>query len=219
MTKRIQTLCSLFPRAKVFADVGCDHGYCTRFMFDNGLCERAYITDISAKSLAKAEALMRAEIASGRCVSVCCDGLGGVPERCDFVLIAGMGGEETVSILQKAYLPEKFVLQPMKNADKVRAYLLEQDAKIIKDFTFCDGKFYDCIFGEGRGGDRYSEFEIRFGRDNLRTPSPDFLQKLRAERALLASLAGKRVSRENYEEILRRKREIDEVLDAIDQTL
>ena len=49
MTKRIREICSALPRVSVFADVGCDHGYCTRYMFERGLCERAYVTDIGKK--------------------------------------------------------------------------------------------------------------------------------------------------------------------------
>ena len=30
--KRIETLCSLLTAAEIFADVGCDHGYCTEYM-------------------------------------------------------------------------------------------------------------------------------------------------------------------------------------------
>ena len=34
-TKRIRTLCSLLEKTDVFADVGCDHGYCTEYMLKN----------------------------------------------------------------------------------------------------------------------------------------------------------------------------------------
>ena len=32
---RIKTLCSLLEDTDVFADVGCDHGYCTEYMLAN----------------------------------------------------------------------------------------------------------------------------------------------------------------------------------------
>ena len=56
--KRIDTLCSFLTPAKVFADVGCDHGYCTEYMLKNGLCEKAIFSDVSKGSLAKAEKLL-----------------------------------------------------------------------------------------------------------------------------------------------------------------
>ena len=47
---RIKTLCSLLEKTDVFADVGCDHGYCTQYMLESGLCERAIFSDISKGS-------------------------------------------------------------------------------------------------------------------------------------------------------------------------
>mgnify|MGYP003307993812 CR=1 FL=1 len=37
--KRIDTLCSLLDKVETFADVGCDHGYCSEYMLKNGLCD------------------------------------------------------------------------------------------------------------------------------------------------------------------------------------
>ncbi len=169
---RIANLTSLLGSCTVFADIGCDHGYLTEFMLKNHLCERAYITDISAKSLHKAEILLKQYIDAGICVPIVTDGLENVP-RCDFVLIAGMGGEEIVKILGKSDLPETFLLQPMRNAEGLRRHLVGRGARILLDYTFSDGKkYYDVIKGTAVGGDSYTETELRFGRDNLNGESP-----------------------------------------------
>ena len=97
--KRIDTLCSLLTKADVFADVGCDHGYCSEYMLKNGYCQKAILSDISKGSLAKAEKLLAPYIRQGKAVSVLGDGFFGVPKDVDEVLIAGMGGSEIVSIL------------------------------------------------------------------------------------------------------------------------
>ena len=76
--KRIDTLCSLLVKTDVFADVGCDHGYCSEYMLKNGLCEKAIFSDISKGSLAKAEELLAEYIEDGRAVSVLGDGFYGV---------------------------------------------------------------------------------------------------------------------------------------------
>ena len=54
--KRIDTLCSLLEKAEVFADIGCDHGYCTEYMLKNALCKHAIFSDVSRGSLEKAKA-------------------------------------------------------------------------------------------------------------------------------------------------------------------
>lgn len=219
MTKRIATICEVLPRAEVFADVGCDHGYCAQYMLENNLCGRAYISDVSAESLKKAEKLLEPYIAAGRCIPVCADGLEGIPEACNSVLIAGMGGEEIVHILEKFPLPETFVLQPMKNSEKVRSFLLSRGAKIEKDFTFQDGKFYDLIVGNACGGDRYSDFEIMFGRDNLKMPSREFLSKVRLERDKLRLRLKQNMRRESRAELSVRLRYYEEITDVFEDDL
>ena len=97
--KRIDTLCSLLKKADVFADVGCDHGYCSEYMLKNGLCNKAILSDISKGSLQKAETLLFEYVKEGRAVSVLGDGFYGIGKDVDEVLIAGMGGSEIVSIL------------------------------------------------------------------------------------------------------------------------
>ena len=97
--KRIDTLCSLLAPVKTFADVGCDHGFCTEYMLENGLCEYAVFSDISKGSLAKAETLLAPFVAAGKAKSVLGGGFYGVPSDIDEVLIAGMGGAEIIAIL------------------------------------------------------------------------------------------------------------------------
>ena len=162
-SKRLQRLCAEIKACTVFADVGCDHGYCAEYVLKNGLCGRCYISDISAASLKKAERLLSEYIAEGIAYSFCCAGMELIPKDADQVLIAGMGGEEILSILREGFLPERLVLQPMKNAAKVRKYLLEEGYSITRDYTFFDGK------------------SVWFGYDNLHHPTQEFLDYLKAE--------------------------------------
>lgn len=218
MTERIEKICSEIPRSELFADVGCDHGYCAEYALKNGLCARAYITDISVECLKKAETLLRDYILAQRCTPVCTDGLNGLPERPDCVLIAGMGGEEIVKILSTEYLPARLLLQPMKNSEKVRAFLISRGCKIFSDYTFfAEGKYYDFISAACSGGDSYSDWEISFGRDNLKSPSPAFVGKLRAEeQKLRAYLENSSLSRESRDALRERLYRMEAITDAID---
>lgn len=164
---RIAKLCSYLPPCKTFADVGCDHGYCTQYMLKNGLCERAIIADVSAKCLGKAEQLLKEYIDCGICSSVCCNGLEKI-NSADLVLIAGMGGEEIISILKNSYIPAEFVLQPMRNVKEVRQFLIDWGAEITCDDVFeSDGKFYFVICGKAVGDSRYTPAQLEFGKGSL----------------------------------------------------
>ncbi len=215
---RISVICAHIPACRIFADIGCDHGYCTAYVLEKGLCEKAYVSDISAACLKKAETLLHNEIAAGRCMPVCADGLDGVRDA-DCVLIAGMGGEEIVHILERAPIPERFVLQPMRNTEKVRRHLLARGVHIEADFTFEDGKFYDLIAGSSPGADEYSRFELRYGRDNLKSPGIAFLRKVRKETGMLREALAASANREQRESLLARLHELEAISDAIEERL
>ena len=180
LTKRLAAVCGELEKCDTFADVGCDHGYCTLYMLEKGLCRTAQISDISAKSLKKAQALLSAYIADGRVRPVVCDGLAGVDRGTEQVLIAGMGGEEIVKILSDGFLPPKLVLQPMKNAEKVRAFLLGRGYALLHDHTFyADKKFYDLIKAvKGGKQEDYNKDMLSFGRENIISPTEDFAKML-----------------------------------------
>lgn len=209
LSGRLETIVSALDETAVFADVGCDHGYCSREMLKRGKCRFAYLTDLSAESLKKADDLLKSEFA-GRYRALVANGLAGVPFA-DEVLIAGMGGEEMISILSAApFSPEKLILQPMKNAEKVRAYLIKHGYKPIIDYTFADGKFYDLIKAE-RGTCSYSEDELRFGRDNLLRRGEDFVRMIEGKIAVLTEALPK-MSEEEKEKTKKTIRKYKEVI-------
>ena len=204
--ERISYICSKLDECRVFADVGCDHGYCAQYMLKNNLCDRVIISDISAKSLLKAERALAKYAAEGRVTSICCDGLY-QGEVADQVLIAGMGGEEIVKILKQGYIPESFVFQPMKNAELVREFLIENGCCLTEDDIFKSGKYYYFII-KGRKSSSskkisaYGKGEIAFGRNSLKNPVlKEFLEE---EIAKLESYLSRPVSEESRAELTQR---------------
>lgn len=204
MTVRLDTLFSVLPECKKFADVGCDHGYLSLAMISSGKAKDVVCTDISAPSLQKCKELFKDKGLKAK--FICCDGLTKVDCDCDLVLISGMGGETIIDILSSSpFLPEKLVLQPMKNVDKVRSYVVSIGYKIVKDFKFfAEGKYYDVISLE-RGEDSLTLDEITYGRDNLQNPSEDFLNFLswtiEKKTHLLESLPDKEIAKKELEKI------------------
>ena len=183
---RLEVLLSLIPKCNVLADVGCDHGYLSKYALDKNLCNSVIISDISAKSLEKAITLLKPY--GNKVKSYVCDGLKAYENQADFAVIAGMGGEEICLILKGVKnLPNGLLLAPQKNNDKVRRLLIELGYKITNDFTFLDGKFYDVIKAE-KGEDSYTEKEFIFGRDNLKDRPEDFIKKLKKEEKLLSEV-------------------------------
>ena len=184
MTERLNFIFAEIPRCDTFADIACDHGYIAFAMLREGRCEKAYVSDISAKSLKKAQDLLTDYIVKGRAQGFVSDGFDNVPKT-DCALIAGVGGELITDILKRAEksgkLPDNLILQPMKHCDKVRRLVVKFGYRVKKDFTVkADGQFYDIIALE-RGKDKLTAEETEFGRTNVKELPPAFKEKIRVE--------------------------------------
>lgn len=175
---RIKKLCSYLSPCKTFADVGCDHGYCTRYALKNGLCETAVISDVSEKCLNKARKLLDDFVQRGAVTAKCCFGLDDISPDTEQVLIAGMGGDEIVGIMKRAFVPKNFVFQPMKNSRAVREYLLSNGAAIDCDGIFeSGGKFYTVIKGRSCGsGLEYTDAQLEYCHDLKSDAARKFLK-------------------------------------------
>lgn len=222
--ERIDCITARLEKTDIFADIGCDHGLMTKYMLDHDLCRRAYITDISEQSLQKAVTLLAPYIREGKCIPVVGDGIAAVPEPIDLVLIAGIGGEAIIHMIEDSYMPPRFLFQPMTRAYRLREYLLENGANIELDFTFSEGiprKYYDLILGTGYGGDRYSALQIRFGRDNVngRFPHPfleQALEELEYVNMRLSRPLHSKLSLHHYQQ---RREELEEAIHAVKKFL
>lgn len=179
LTKRLSAIVSSVPDCTVFADVGCDHGYIGISVLEQSIADRVVFCDISAPSLDKAKANCPAEL-SDKTAFVCGDGL--PDEECDCACIAGMGGLETIGILSRAErLPDKLVLQPMRNVTDVRKWLVANGYGICSDKMFAaQGKYYDLIVAtRGQEGLRNpNKLQLNFGKDNLVEIGSDFVEFL-----------------------------------------
>ena len=181
MTVRLNKIVQAIPTVATLCDVGCDHGYIGIGAYKLAKAQNVIFVDVSAPSLQKAQNnCANAQITS--CKFVHQDGLQNVV--CDCAVIAGMGGLETISILQNTQsLPQYLVLQPMRNQVDVRKYLLEHNYKITLDEKFCDVKYYDLICAEQTEEQMsLNSLQLKFGITNLSNPSQDFVQFLLEEK-------------------------------------
>ena len=219
MTERLQKIFFSIPNAKVFADIGCDHGYIAKAMLESGKCEKVIVSDISEKCLNKARELLSENIANGSAESVVSDGFDKV-FGVDVALIAGMGGSEIVGILSDkkyGFIPKRFVFQPMHDGEKLRRYILANEGYIERDFTFKDGKYYEVLVGGRRKKDApvqsYTEAEYEFGKENLETMPVAFVERINKLKGNIEKYLNEpNLQEESRVELLRRKERLQGVL-------
>jgi tRNA (adenine22-N1)-methyltransferase len=141
MTDRLNRIFEKLEKCGVFADIGCDHGYIAKAMLDSGKCEKAIISDISAKCLSKAQELLEVYLCSGKAESVVSDGFDKIG-FCDQALIAGMGGETIMEILAAAPWTKNgehlLLLQPQTKIEELRVWLSEQGYCCVEEKLVLD---------------------------------------------------------------------------------
>lgn len=148
---RLLSVAEMVPRSKCVVDVGTDHGRLPVWLVKSGIAERAIVTDISAASLKKAEALIKAHGLESKIEPRVGDGLSVVyPGEADTVIVAGMGGLLIRDILKNAphvtASVKTFVLQPMRAQGLLRKWLADNGYTIVDESLVREkDKFYEVI--------------------------------------------------------------------------
>ncbi len=167
---------------KLVIDIGADHGLLSKAILDENRSEFVVATDISSMCLKKSEALLDCYIKNNKAKCMVSDGLIGCGniKMCDKVIIAGMGGNEIIKILSEN--PQKdifnrFLLQPMQDADILRRFLSTNGYEIIKDEIIVErNKFYFVLeVVNSAKSKKLDELEIAFGRFYKNNNSAEFI--------------------------------------------
>ena len=125
---RLRMIADLVPAGSRLADIGTDHGYIPVALLLEGKIPGAIASDIGAEPLAHARRTALAYDVDPASIDFrLCDGLKGIGrEEADCIVIAGMGGDNIVAILDAAPWTMDgctLLLQPMSKAEVLRAWL------------------------------------------------------------------------------------------------
>lgn len=132
----------------VLADVGTDHGYIPIALVQKQRIAGAIAMDINEGPLARAKGHISAAGLDSYIQTRLSDGVQALEEgEADSILIAGMGGELVVHILEEGEkvcrAAKEMILQPQSELQKVREYLRKKRYKIMDEDMLCeDGKYY-----------------------------------------------------------------------------
>lgn len=159
LSKRLETVASFVPEGSNIADIGTDHGYIPIYLVREGHTGRAVAMDVRKGPLERARAHVAEAGLEHRIDVRLSDGLAGLkPGEADCVVIAGMGGELIIHILEGGRnLWETigyWVLSPQSDLDKVRRFLDKESFSIARETMVKeDGKYYT-VMGVTRDGSR-----------------------------------------------------------------
>ena len=150
LSKRLKKIIELAPKSRCIADIGTDHGYVASELIRSGKAERVIATDINPQPLEKAVDTARRYHLEDKIDYRLGAGLKVLePDEADGIIIAGMGGSQTVEILEdspRVVKELKFILlQPAQNPEVVRKYLYDRHYRILSEDLVRedDGRFYE----------------------------------------------------------------------------
>lgn len=196
LSKRLEMVASLVPAGSRVADIGTDHGYLPICLAERGLCPGGFAMDVREGPLERARAHIREHGLSGMIETRLSDGLARLkPGEADAVVIAGMGGQLMIHILEGGrHMWEStadFILSPQSDPDQVRRWLEENGFRIQQeDMVLDEGKYYTAMLVK-RGNMNYGrEIWYRYGKDLIEKKHPalaSFLKK--EEKRVLGILA------------------------------
>ena len=187
MNNRLEKIAACIEDGLGFIDVGTDHGRLPSVMAHLGYSGNIYASDIGEAPLASARRTAAHFGVADRISFLLCDGLELCPpEKVDTIVIAGMGGDNICGILDRAEWcmdrQYKLILQPMKKAEVLRYWLVNNGFSIESEMLVSDsGMLYQLFSARFGAVQMLSDAELYAGCYRLIKDDPLFPDMLRIQ--------------------------------------
>lgn len=219
LSKRLETIASFVPEGSRIADVGTDHGYIPIHLVQEKKAKHAIAMDVRPGPLLRARSHIE-EAGLTEAIEVrLSDGLLMLEkDEADCVVIAGMGGELMIHILEQGkrlwdYIPY-WVFSPQSELHKMRKFLMEQSFSVEQEIMIKeDGKYYIVMRAVRRQGLTSDDREIsyRYGSDLLRSKDSVLKEYLEKEEEQINTIL-KELTEKNSESAKKRIAELEKEL-------
>ena len=219
-SQRIQTICSFVDKS-VVAEIGADHGYITKLLFEQNKIQNAYLTDISAKCLQKAIDGYKNKSYFNKTKFLVGDGLEALQQKncilnenafsdknIEQIIIAGMGGNEIIKILSNLTYNKysNFVLQPQRNVVELRKFLQDNNYLIEFDTITSEGKLFYNVIKAKKSNKKVvlTDDQIIFGKTNLTESNEHFIKYVNYELSKLQEIFEKGNKSEQIKQLIKK---------------
>ena len=167
LSTRLQMIFDIIPTDSTVVDVGCDHAYLAIELIKQKKSSKVYALDNKKGPLNQAKINVEQENLVNQVDLVLMDGLSDFKENVDTVVIAGMGVETAIEILENSYQDLKqfsqIVIQVNKNAERIREWIAGKEFYILdEDICFEDFYYQVIVFTTHKKGS-YSKEELLLG--------------------------------------------------------
>jgi len=181
LSARMEAVAALCEKGGCGADVGCDHGYVSIYLVQNGIFDSMLAMDLRKGPLSAARQHIEEEGLGGKIECRLSDGLSQYRAgEADALICAGMGGELMRRILSegasKMESLRQLILQPQSEVRQLREYLRDNGYRIAaEDMIFEEGKYYPmfrAVPGKWEEDAEDGELFLEYGRQTLTDRNP-----------------------------------------------
>ena len=196
LSERLEMVLSFVEPGESAADVGTDHGHVPVELVRRGIVKKAVAMDVRKGPLSRATENIALAGLSEKIATRLSDGVAKLlPGEADSVVIAGMGGELIIKILENGRRMwdsvSQWVLSPQSEIFKVRRGSgdADQAADALKGADQADGNAQDAASASGLSG-LSEDSRMLYGDYLIRTKNPVLLTYLKEEEEKLARFIG-----------------------------
>ena len=197
LSERMQMVADMVTKGNVLADIGCDHGFVSIYLLENGICPKVISMDVNEGPLLRAKEHIDKRGLTLYIDVRLSDGMDKLLlKEADSILIAGMGGRLVIKILtdcmEKAKALKEIILQPQSELHLVRQFLTDFGFHILQeDMVKDNGKFYPAmrVVWREEKAQALSEEELWYGPLLLKEKHPVLREYLTNEKAKYAQIA------------------------------
>ena len=209
LSLRLRSIADMVSPTTQVMDVGCDHGFLSIYLIQQGIAKSALAMDVRTGPLEAAKQHVKEAGLEAQIECILSDGLhkAPMPKEDATLVIAGMGGPLILRILEEC--PDirdgfkELILSPQSQIDEFRAGLREQKLRIVdENMVYDEGKYYTivrCI--PNQSDTSYIEFDSdgdvnrqlcdKYGPVLLAQKNPVLLQYLKYEMGLLEDVCSR----------------------------
>lgn len=148
LSKRLQALADMVTPGNRVADVGCDHGFLSIYLVQQGIAPGVIAGDVRTGPLSAAKTHVAEHKLEAYIETRLSDGLEKYqPGEADTLICAGMGGPLMQRILTEhaavTLAFKELILQPQSELQEFRIFLRNQGFSVAEENILCeDGKYY-----------------------------------------------------------------------------
>lgn len=173
---RLDQVASMVRPCTTAVDIGTDHGYLALKLLKSGIAQHVIATDLRPLPIKQAQkTFAQANVTEG-VTFVISDGLLSVDQQPQTAILAGMGGELAIKIIQQSLdrfmAMQQIVIQANSHLEKVRHYVWTHGFEIESEQVTYEGFFYPMISIHYTGKIRQVDLREAFLGEGLNPRDP-----------------------------------------------